>query len=161
MIETNIQDLLPKTKMKLVILGKGGQGVIFFSRAIAQAAIKKGLSVRATEIKGMAKKGGMVEIQMKIGKGMSGVVKRGDANMVILLSEDLRDYAKTFGDEIFSFEQATIEYALNSVPFRYVNTFLLGVFVKKTDLFECEDFVQIFDEENKKSFLKGCEYVQS
>jgi len=27
--------------MKLVIIGKGGQGVIFFSKLIAQAAIKK------------------------------------------------------------------------------------------------------------------------
>ncbi|GAB6183119.1 2-oxoacid:acceptor oxidoreductase family protein [Thermodesulfovibrio hydrogeniphilus] len=159
MTEAKIQDLTPK--MKLVILGKGGQGVIFFSRAIAQAAIKKGLNVKATEIKGMAKKGGAVEVQMKIGEGMSGVVKRGSADLVILLNEDLRDYAKTFGEKIFSFDEATIDYAMKNIPMRYVNTFLLGVFVKKTGFFECEDFLQIFDEENKKSFIKGCEYVQS
>lgn len=147
--------------MKLVIIGKGGQGVIFFSRVIAQAAIKKGLSVRSTEIKGMAKKGGVVEIQMKINEGMSGVVRRGTAQMVILLSEDLLDYAKTFGDRVFTFTREEIDEALASVPMRYVNTFLLGVFVKKTDFFTCEDFINILDEENKKSFIKGCEYVQS
>ena len=42
--------------MKLVVLGKGGQGVIFFSRVIAKAAMEEGLSVRTAEIKGMAKK---------------------------------------------------------------------------------------------------------
>ncbi|MEJ5227115.1 2-oxoacid:acceptor oxidoreductase family protein [Thermodesulfovibrio sp.] len=147
--------------MKLVILGKGGQGVIFFSRAIAQAAIKKGVSVRSTEIKGMAKKGGTVEIHMKINEGMSGLVRRGTADMVILLSEDLLPYAKTFGENIFTFNEDEINTAIATVPMRYVNTFLLGVFVKRTALFECEDFINTLDEENKKSFIKGCEYVQS
>ncbi|GAB5047259.1 2-oxoacid:acceptor oxidoreductase family protein [Thermodesulfovibrio sp. TK110] len=147
--------------MKLVLIGKGGQGVIFFSKMIAQAAIKKGFSVRSNEIKGMAKKGGTVEVQMKINEGMSGVVRKGSAQIVILLSEDLIDYAKTFSDRVFTFTREEIDRALNSVPMRYVNTFLLGVFVKKTDFFTCEDFIHILDEENKKSFIKGCEYVQS
>ncbi len=147
--------------MKLVILGKGGQGVIFFSRIIAQAAINKGLSVRSTEIKGMAKKGGAVEIQMKIDEGMSGLVRRGTADMIIVLSEDLLPYAKTFGENIFTFTQDEIKTAVSKVPARYVNTFLLGVFVKKTSFLKCEDFTNILDEENKKSFIKGCEHVQS
>lgn len=147
--------------MKLVILGKGGQGVIFFSRMIAQAAIKKELSVRSTEIKGMAKKGGAVEIQMKIGEGMSGIVRRGTADMVIVLSEDLLPYAETFGGNIFTFTDDEIQTARESVSARYINTFLLGIFVKKTKFFKCEDFTNILDEENKKSFIKGCEHVQS
>jgi len=147
--------------MKFVILGKGGQGVIFFSRAIAQASAQKGLMVRSTEIKGMAKKGGVVEIQMKIGEGLSGVVRRGSADLVILLSEDLMDYAKTFGEKVFTFTSKEIEKALSSVPMLYVNTFLLGIFVKKTKLFDCEDFLKILDDKNKESFKKGCEYVQS
>lgn len=147
--------------MKLVILGKGGQGVIFFSRAIAQAAIKKGLSVRSTEIKGMAKKGGAVEIQMKIGEGMSGTIRRGTADMVVLLSKDLLPYAKTFGENIFTFTDDEVKTANETISARFSNTFLLGVFVRKTSLFECEDFTNTLDEENKKSFMKGCEYVQS
>ncbi|MGB9823180.1 2-oxoacid:acceptor oxidoreductase family protein [Thermodesulfovibrio sp.] len=146
--------------MKLVIVGKGGQGVIFFSKMIAKAAIKKAVMVRSTEIKGMAKKGGVVEIQMKIGEGMSGTVRRGSADMVILLSEDLLDYARSFGDKIFIFSKEEVQKAMTSVPVRYVNTFLLGVFVQKTKLFSCDDFISILDDENKKSFIKGCEYVQ-
>ncbi|HQA03806.1 MAG TPA: 2-oxoacid:acceptor oxidoreductase family protein [Thermodesulfovibrio thiophilus] len=147
--------------MKLVIIGKGGQGVIFFSKLIAQAAIKKGTSVCSTEIKGMAKKGGVVEVQMKIAEGLSGFVRRGTADLVILLSDDLTDYAQTFGEKIFTFTKSEIDDALKIVSSRYINTFLLGIFVKKTDLFSCEDFIKILDDENKKSFIKGCEYVQS
>jgi len=147
--------------MKLVIIGKGGQGVIFFSKLIAQAAIKQGTSVCSTEIKGMAKKGGVVEVQMKIGEGLSGFVRRGTADLVILLSDDLTAYAQTFGEKIFTFTKSQIDDALKIVSSRYINTFLLGIFVKKTDLFSCEDFIKILDDENKKSFIKGCEYVQS
>lgn len=147
--------------MKLVIIGKGGQGVIYFSKIIAQAAIKKGLSVYSTQIKGMAKKGGAVEVQMKIGEGMCGIVKRGSADMVVLLSEDLIDYAKTYGETIFILSGEYQNNARKLVPPRYVNTFLLGVFVKKTAIFNCEDFLEILDGDNKKSFIKGCEYVQS
>ncbi len=145
--------------MKIVILGKGGQGVIFFSRIIAQAAINRGLSVYSTEIKGMAKKGGTVEIQMKIGQGMCGLVKKGSADLVILLSDDLIDYAKTFGNNVFTFKKEEIQAALERVSMRFVNIFLLGVFVKRAKFFEMEDFIKILDEENRESFLKGYEYV--
>ncbi len=147
--------------MKIVILGKGGQGVIFFSRIIAQAAINRGLSVCSTEIKGMAKKGGTVEIQMKIGQGMCGLVKKGSADLVILLSDDLIDYAKSFGNNVFTFKNDEIQAALEKVSMRFINTFLLGVFVKRAKFFDSEDFIKILDEENRKSFLKGYEYVQS
>ena len=144
--------------MKLVILGKGGQGVLFFSRIIAKAMINKGLSVKATEIKGMAKRGGLVEVQMKIGEGKSPLIKRGGADLVVLLSNEFFDYARSFSNEIFTFEERDIKKAFSLVKGRYINTFLLGVFVKKSRMFKCEDFLSVLDEENKKSFLKGCEY---
>ncbi|MFN3406856.1 MAG: 2-oxoacid:acceptor oxidoreductase family protein [Caldimicrobium sp.] len=147
--------------MKLVILGKGGMGVLFLSKVIAQVAMNKGLSVYATEIKGMAKKGGVVEVQMKIGEGKIGVLKRGEADLVILLNNDLMDYARTFGDKVFSFSEEEIKHVFEMVPMKYVNTFLLGVFVMKENFYTCEDFLKVLDEENQKFFLEGCKYVQS
>ncbi|MFN3505728.1 MAG: 2-oxoacid:acceptor oxidoreductase family protein [Caldimicrobium sp.] len=147
--------------MKLVILGKGGQGVLFFSKIIAQVAMNRSLSVYATEIKGMAKKGGVVEVQMKIGEGKIGVLKRGDADLVILLSQDLKDYALTFGGKIFSFSDNDVQKALETVSMKYVNTFLLGVFVMREKFFTCEEFLKVLDGENQKSFMEGCRYVQS
>ncbi len=147
--------------MKLVILGKGGQGVLYFSKILAYMAIEEGKTVRVTEIKGMAKKSGLVEVQMKIGKGYSPRVKRGSADLVILLSPDLEDYGKTFGKNIFTFSQEEIKRAFEEVPARYVNTYLLGIFLAKTRIFDIKKAVKVLDEENKKSLLKGYSYVQS
>ena len=147
--------------MKLVILGKGGQGVLFFSKVLAQTAIEEGKSVKTTEIKGMAKKGGVVEVQMKIGEGYSPRIKRGSADLVILLSPDLKPYAKTFGEKIFSFSKKEIEKALKEVPLRYVNIYLLGIFLAKTHIFDIDKAIKVLDEENKKALLKGYNYVQS
>ena len=145
--------------MKLVILGKGGQGVLFFSKVLAQTAIEEGKSVKTTEIKGMAKKGGVVEVQMKIGEGYSPRIKRGSADLVILLSPDLKPYAKTFGEKIFSFSKKEMEKALKEVPLRYVNIYLLGIFLAKTHIFDIDKAIKVLDEENKKAMLKGYNYV--
>ncbi len=147
--------------MKLVILGRGGQGVLFFSKVLAQTAIEEGKSVKTTEIKGMAKKGGVVEVQMKIGEGYSPRIKRGSADLVILLSPDLKAYAKTFGGKIISFSKKEMEKALKEVPLRYVNIYLLGIFLAKTHIFDIDKAIKVLDEENKKALLKGYNDVQS
>jgi indolepyruvate ferredoxin oxidoreductase beta subunit len=147
--------------MKLVILGKGGQGVLFFSKILAQMAIEEGKSVKASEIKGMAKKGGLVEVQMKIGEGYSPKIKRSSADLIILLSPEFKDYAKTFGEKIFSFTKDEIETAFKEVPPRYVNTYLMGIFLAKTNIFDINKAKKILDKENQKALLKGYSYVQS
>ncbi|MBO8143943.1 MAG: 2-oxoacid:acceptor oxidoreductase family protein [Thermodesulfobacterium sp.] len=147
--------------MKLVILGRGGQGVLFFSKVLAQTAIEEGKSVKTTEIKGMAKKGGVVEVQMKIGEGYSPRIKRGSADLVILLSPDLKAYAKTFGEKHFFFSKKEMEKALKEVPLRYVNIYLLGIFLAKTHIFDIDKAIKVLDEENKKALLKGYNDVQS
>lgn len=147
--------------MKLVILGKGGQGVLFFSKVLALTAMEEGKTVKVSEIKGMAKKGGVVEVQMKIGEGYSPRIKRGSADLVILLSPELEEYGKTFGTNIFSFSEKEIESALKEVPLKYVNTYLMGVFLAKTRIFDIDKAVKVLDEENQKSLMKGYSYVES
>jgi len=145
--------------VKLVILGKGGQGVLFFSRLIAQTAIEQGLSVRATEIKGMAKKGGPVEVQIKIGEGRAPLIKHGEADLVVVLSEDLKDYGACLGKRVFLFSKEEIEKALSKVPPRQVNTYLLGILIKKEPFLEKNAVLKVLDENNQKSFIEGWEDV--
>jgi len=147
--------------MKLVILGKGGQGVLFFSKILALTAMEEGKTVKVSEIKGMAKKGGVVEVQMKIGEGYSPRIKRGSADLVILLSPELEEYGKTFGTNIFSFSEKEIESALKEVPLKYVNTYLMGIFLAKTRIFDIDKVLKVLDEENQKSLMKGYSYVES
>jgi len=143
--------------LKLVILGKGGQGVLFFSQILAKMALTEGRAVKATEIKGMAKKGGVVEVQMKIDEGRSPLIKRGEADLVILLSPDLEEYGKTFGERIFKFTEDDLKEAYQKVPPRYVNTYLLGRLLAKFKIFDKNSAKVVLDEENQKAFLKGYE----
>jgi len=147
--------------MKLVILGKGGQGVLFFSKVLALTAMEEGKTVKVSEIKGMAKKGGVVEVQMKIGEGYSPRIKRGSADLVILLSPELEEYGKTFGTNVFSFSEKEIGSALKEVPLKYVNTYLMGIFLAKTHIFDIDKVLKVLDEENQKSLIKGYSYVES
>jgi indolepyruvate ferredoxin oxidoreductase beta subunit len=45
---------------QIIISGVGGQGVLFVTRLLAEAAIKKGLAVFTSETHGMAQRGGTV-----------------------------------------------------------------------------------------------------
>ncbi|MDF2952876.1 MAG: Pyruvate:ferredoxin oxidoreductase or related 2-oxoacid:ferredoxin oxidoreductase [Thermodesulfobacterium sp.] len=124
-------------------------------------AIEERKSVKTTEIKGMVKKGGVVEVQMKIGERYFPQIKRGSADLVILLSSDLKTYAKTFGKKVFFFSKKEMEKALKEVPLRYVNIYFLGIFLAKTHIFDIDKAIKVLNEENKKALLKGYNYVQS
>lgn len=56
----------------LIVAGVGGQGSLFASQVIAQAAFHQGLSVRVAETYGVAQRGGSVYSQIRIGHGVSG-----------------------------------------------------------------------------------------
>ncbi len=51
----------------VLIIGVGGQGVIFASSVLGRAALNSGLNVVIGETKGLARRGGTVEAHVKIG----------------------------------------------------------------------------------------------
>ncbi len=60
---------------QFVISGVGGQGVLFVTRVLAQAAMDKGLHVLTSETHGMAKRGGTVTSHIKIGNFASPLIR--------------------------------------------------------------------------------------
>jgi len=56
----------------IVIAGAGGQGNLFASRVLAQAAMQKGLEVKVAESYGVAQRGGSVHSQVRFGPGEFG-----------------------------------------------------------------------------------------
>ena len=52
---------------QIIISGVGGQGVLFVTRLLAEAAINKGLAVFTSETHGMAQRGGTVLSHLKVG----------------------------------------------------------------------------------------------
>ena len=73
---------------QLVISGVGGQGVLFVTRLLAEAAIVKGLPVFTSETHGMAQRGGTVISHLKVGAFASPLINPGRADGLIALKAE-------------------------------------------------------------------------
>jgi indolepyruvate ferredoxin oxidoreductase beta subunit len=83
----------------VMIVGVGGQGVLMISKALALIGQKQGLSVKQSEVHGMAKRGGVVFSHVRFGERVwSPTIVKGEADALIALewAEGLRwlDYLK-------------------------------------------------------------------
>ncbi len=73
-------------EFNILIAGVGGQGVLFISELLGEAAIKSGLNVRVAEIHGMAQRGGSVICSVRIGENVfSPTIDDGRAHLIIAL----------------------------------------------------------------------------
>ena len=70
---------------QIVISGVGGQGVLFVTRLLAEAAILKGLRVFTSETHGMAQRGGTVLSHLKVGPFSSPLIRSGNADGLLAL----------------------------------------------------------------------------
>ena len=78
------------TKQQLIISGVGGQGVLFVTRLLAEAAISKGLPVFTSETHGMAQRGGTVLSHLKVGDFSSPLIRPLQADgLVVLKAENM------------------------------------------------------------------------
>jgi indolepyruvate ferredoxin oxidoreductase beta subunit len=81
-------------KKDIILAGVGGQGVLSIAAIIARAAVKAGLSVRQSEVHGMAQRGGAVLAHLRIADGavFSDLVPQGAADLIISMEplESLR-----------------------------------------------------------------------
>jgi indolepyruvate ferredoxin oxidoreductase beta subunit len=73
-------------RQQIVVSGVGGQGVLFITRLLADAAIRKGASVLTSETHGMAQRGGVVVSHLKVGDFSSPLVRASHADGIIVLS---------------------------------------------------------------------------
>ena len=75
-------------RQQIVISGVGGQGVLFVTRLLAEAAINKGFSVFTSETHGMAQRGGTVLSHLKVGNFSSPLIKPSKANGLLALKAE-------------------------------------------------------------------------
>jgi len=81
-------------QQQVIISGVGGQGVLFVTRLLAEAAINKGLPVFTSETHGMAQRGGTVLSHLKVGDFSSPLIRPLQADILILLkAENLKQHA--------------------------------------------------------------------
>jgi len=81
-------------KQQVIISGVGGQGVLFVTRLLAEAAINKGLPVFTSETHGMAQRGGTVLSHFKVGDFSSPLIRPLQADILVLLKpENLKQHS--------------------------------------------------------------------
>ena len=68
---------------RLIIVAVGGQGNLFASSVLGQAALLAGLPVRMSEIHGMAQRGGIVESAIVFGDAQSSIISDGKADILL------------------------------------------------------------------------------
>lgn len=73
---------------QLIISGVGGQGILFVTRILAEAAIAKGMPVLTSETHGMAQRGGIVISHLKVGSFYSPLVWPGHADGLLSLQKE-------------------------------------------------------------------------
>ena len=69
--------------LKLVIVGIGGQGVVYATKVLSHAALARGERVMASENHGMSQRGGSVMAHLKVGEDEAPLIRRGTADALI------------------------------------------------------------------------------
>ena len=80
---------------QILISGVGGQGILFVTRILAEAAIESGLPVLTSETHGMAQRGGTVVSHLKVGNFSSPLIRPGRADGLLIMKAEnvaLHDY---------------------------------------------------------------------
>ena len=76
-----------KKDMQMAMTGRGGQGILFLTRILAECALELGLNVIASEIHGMAMRGGSVISTLKVGHFRGPLIRSGQADLMLVLDE--------------------------------------------------------------------------
>jgi indolepyruvate ferredoxin oxidoreductase beta subunit len=75
-------------RQQILISGVGGQGVLFITSLLADAAINKGLPVFTSETHGMAQRGGTVVSHLKVGDFSSPLIRPFQADGLLILKDE-------------------------------------------------------------------------
>lgn len=74
-------------KQQIVVSGRGGQGVLFVTRLLAEAGLEVRAEVLTSETHGMAMRGGTVISHIKIGDFRSPLIRKGRADVGLFLTD--------------------------------------------------------------------------
>ncbi|MGQ9477049.1 MAG: indolepyruvate oxidoreductase subunit beta [Candidatus Bipolaricaulia bacterium] len=70
-------------RLRIYIIGVGGQGTLTAARLLGEAALRRGLEAVVSEVHGMAQRGGIVETGVLLGGYKGPVIGRGEADLVL------------------------------------------------------------------------------
>ena len=74
--------------INMVLCGLGGQGILFMTKVLSRAALRKNYNVLGAETHGMAQRGGSVVSHLRLGEVQGSLVQTGAAHVVLALEEN-------------------------------------------------------------------------
>ncbi len=72
-------------RIKAVMVGVGGQGVLTIARIIGEAALHRGHNAVVGQLHGMSQRGGSVECTLLLGPGETSFIEPGGAQLILAL----------------------------------------------------------------------------
>ena len=147
----------------IVVAGLGGQGVLTATDIIAEVALRAGLDVKKSEIKGMSQRGGSVTCDVRFGAHIhSPMVPVGEADFLLALeSSQLEPTRHLLRPGGLTIEPSAID-ADKMPQKKMLNVALLGALSAHLPMAEEEWLAAIGDafapkflEENRRAFLLG------
>ena len=94
---------------RIVVVGVGGQGVLFASKVLAQAAMSEGKDAVMSEVHGMAQRGGVVVCNLCIGNLQSSLIGNAEAD-IIFSFEPIESY------RMLSYANSETRFVTNTSP---------------------------------------------
>jgi len=73
----------PNDTIKLIIAGAGGQGIVFLTEIIVDAALRANIPAATSEIHGLSQRGGSVMAGITLGKNAFGFVEKAGADFLL------------------------------------------------------------------------------
>ena len=74
--------------VNIILCGLGGQGVLFMTKILAEAAMQRGQKVMGAETHGMAQRGGSVISHLRLGEVEGSLIRSGTAHFMLALEEN-------------------------------------------------------------------------
>jgi len=128
---------LNNKNFNIILAGVGGQGQITLKKILAWTCLFEGLDFKASELHGLAQKGGSVAVHLRIGKQVfSPLVRKGGADLILGM-----DRLETARNIIYA----------NKKTIFLVNDFFAPFFQLQS--FSKEEFLKIVSSYCKKIFL--------
>ncbi len=165
--------------LKVLIAGRGGEGIIFLTRVLTEGAWRQGIPVISTETHGMAQRGGSVVSQVKLGKHMSPMLRLGEADVLIATSfkeaQRTRAYLKEGGLTVVNSPEKGVLHidatalAKKLAHSRGANLILLGAAIGFLGTLNPRSFLEIISDlspsqwrgKNEEAFLLGLSLGES
>lgn len=127
---------------KILIAGVGGQGIVFLTNIIVEAAVLSGIPVHVSEIHGLSRRGGVVTSGIGLGAHCTGFTAKAGVDFLIglesLETQRCIEYLHTSSSVIFGNHRVQ-PYSVNAQMADYPDVFLFAEYLKG----QCKEVVFI------------------